>query len=190
MTQWCREEGASPESNVVIELLGEDWTEEQIGSTDIVLRQTLSLDKKTWVIDVRPDREASCTHVLLEWKQGIPDRFRGSSMQLAEFHLIQSHTPDRCLASTSRVKATREEVPSMLSSVMIGPELFAAMGDFVSKLPKDTLTCSGSKYQKLRPFPGRNPVPTGEDNFEEWLDQATQALDEWNIPETLKKQRI
>ncbi|XP_077310067.1 paraneoplastic antigen Ma1 homolog [Lithobates pipiens] len=45
-------------------------------------------------------------------------------------------------------------------------------------------------YQKFRTFSGRNPLPTGEDHFEEWLNQATQALDEWGIPETHKKQKI
>lgn len=60
----------------------------------------------------------------------------------------------------------------------------------MSKLPWDTLTCSESEYQKLRPFSGRQPVPYREEDFEEWLEQATQVLDEWDIHETHKNLRI
>uniref|UniRef100_A0A8C5MHV4 CCHC-type domain-containing protein n=1 Tax=Leptobrachium leishanense TaxID=445787 RepID=A0A8C5MHV4_9ANUR len=38
---------------------------------------------------------------------------------------------------------------------------------------------------------GRNvPTLAGEETFEEWVEQAMQALDEWDVPEAQKKQRI
>ncbi|XP_039597120.1 paraneoplastic antigen Ma2 homolog [Polypterus senegalus] len=45
-------------------------------------------------------------------------------------------------------------------------------------------------YRKLRFFSGNLPVPSGEEAFETWIDQATQALGEWEAPDPIKRQRI
>ncbi|XP_040180256.1 paraneoplastic antigen Ma1 homolog [Rana temporaria] len=187
--QWCEEEGTHSESSVVIELPGEAWAEEQISQAV----KTLSLDRKAWVIAVKTDRVTSGTYALLECKQGIPENFKGASVQWAnktELCVIHMKVPEEGPTSSSQAESNKEEVPSPSPLATIGPELFAALGDFVSKCQRDPPTYSATGYRKLRVFSGRQPVPTGEDSFEEWLDQATQALDEWDIPETQKKQRI
>ncbi|XP_073470206.1 paraneoplastic antigen Ma1 homolog [Aquarana catesbeiana] len=187
--QWCEVEGVRSESSVVIELPGEAWAEEQISQAV----KTLSPDRKAWVMAVKTDHGTSRTYALLEWKRGVPESFKGASVQLTnktELCIIHLKVPDEGPTSSSQAKSTTEEVPSPSPLAMTGPDFFTAMGDFVAKCQRDTPTCSESGYQKLRTFSERQPVPTGEDNFEEWLDQATQALDEWDIPETHKKQRI
>ncbi|XP_040210406.1 paraneoplastic antigen Ma1 homolog [Rana temporaria] len=187
--QWCEEEGARSESSMVIELPGEAWAEEQISQAV----KTLSLDRKAWVIVVKTDRGISRTYGQLEWKQGIPENFKGASVKLGnetELCVIHLKVPEEDPTSSSQAESNKEEVPSLSPLATIGPELFAALGDFVSKCQRDPPTYSAIGYRKLSVFSGRQPVPTGEDSFEEWLDQATQALDKLDIPETHKKQKI
>ena len=56
-TRWCKEENASPDACLVIEIKREAWTEEKLTP---VLR-VLSPDKKPWVIDVKTDTLNLCT---------------------------------------------------------------------------------------------------------------------------------
>uniref|UniRef100_A0A8C5PN86 CCHC-type domain-containing protein n=1 Tax=Leptobrachium leishanense TaxID=445787 RepID=A0A8C5PN86_9ANUR len=44
--------------------------------------------------------------------------------------------------------------------------------------------------QFIQNFTGNVPTLAGEETFEEWVEQVMQALDEWDIPEAQKKQRI
>ncbi|XP_073469090.1 paraneoplastic antigen Ma1 homolog [Aquarana catesbeiana] len=186
--QWC-EEGARSVSSMVIDLPGEAWAVEQI--TQAV--KTLSPDRKVWVIAVKTDSGTSRTYALLEWKQGIPESFKGTSIQLAnktELGIIHLKVPDVGPTSSRQAESTTEEVlpPSPLAT--IGPEIFTARGEFVSKLQKGNPVCSGAGYRKLRIFSGEQPVPTGEEEYEVWMEQAMQALEEWDLPEAQKKQCI
>ncbi|XP_051954463.1 paraneoplastic antigen Ma1 homolog [Xyrauchen texanus] len=45
-------------------------------------------------------------------------------------------------------------------------------------------------YRKLRVFSGLQPVPSGEDDYDSWMEQATQMVSEWQCAESTKKQRI
>uniref|UniRef100_A0A8C5PZ71 Paraneoplastic antigen Ma-like C-terminal domain-containing protein n=1 Tax=Leptobrachium leishanense TaxID=445787 RepID=A0A8C5PZ71_9ANUR len=45
-------------------------------------------------------------------------------------------------------------------------------------------------YRKLRFYSGKVPVPTGEEDFETWIDQAVQAVEEWEVADTVKRQRL
>lgn len=76
------------------------------------------------------------------------------------------------------------------SQVSVGSEVLDALGSLVEKCMRSSRLHTGTEYRKLRFFSGRQPTPSGEDDFEEWMEQATQALDEWDVPETQKKQRI
>ena len=69
-------------------------------------------------------------------------------------------------------------------------ELCAVLEEIIAQCKKDTPDCLTTGYRRLRPFSGRHPVPSSEDGFEEWMDHAVQALEEWGIPEKNKKQRI
>eukprot|EP00079_Xenopus_tropicalis_P033493 XP_017947264.1 PREDICTED: uncharacterized protein LOC108645831 [Xenopus tropicalis] len=82
------------------------------------------------------------------------------------------------------------EVEVSLPSNAIGPEVLNALGSLVEKCLKPTQPFTGFGYRKLRFFSGKQPTPQGEEDFESWMDQASQAVEEWDIPETQKKQRI
>uniref|UniRef100_A0A8C5QHI3 CCHC-type domain-containing protein n=1 Tax=Leptobrachium leishanense TaxID=445787 RepID=A0A8C5QHI3_9ANUR len=42
----------------------------------------------------------------------------------------------------------------------------------------------------LRFYSGKVPVPAGEEDFETWIDQAVQAMEEWEVADTVKRQRL
>uniref|UniRef100_A0A8C5PLN1 CCHC-type domain-containing protein n=1 Tax=Leptobrachium leishanense TaxID=445787 RepID=A0A8C5PLN1_9ANUR len=37
---------------------------------------------------------------------------------------------------------------------------------------------------------GKVPVPAGEEDFDTWIDQAVQAVEEWEVSDTVKRQRL
>lgn len=145
----------------------------------------MSIKQKVWVIGVRAGPGNSCTYALLECKQGIPNHLQGISVQLAnkmESCLIQLKTQ-----GSSQAEHAEDESRSTAPLATIGPEFFAALGDFVSKCQKNIILYLGTGYRNLRFSSGKHP--TGEDSFEEWLGQATQALDNLDNPEIQKKNR-
>uniref|UniRef100_A0A8C5MZ75 CCHC-type domain-containing protein n=1 Tax=Leptobrachium leishanense TaxID=445787 RepID=A0A8C5MZ75_9ANUR len=73
---------------------------------------------------------------------------------------------------------------------MIGPEFIVAIGDLLAKCQRTSPPHTNFGYRRLRYFTGNVPTPAGEETFEEWVEQAMQALDEWDVPEAQKKQRI
>ncbi|XP_073470220.1 paraneoplastic antigen Ma1 homolog [Aquarana catesbeiana] len=189
VVQWCEAEGARSEASVAIELPGEDWEEKHV--KEVV--QALSPDRKAWVIAVRPDYGTSRTYALLEWRRGVPENFQGNSVKLsdrAKFCLTHLERPGGSPSSSTQVKSVKAKVPTRSRLTIVEPELFTALGNFVAKCQKDNPTYPGNAYHKLNISFGRQPVPPEEGNFEEWLEQTTQALDEWDVPEAHKKQRI
>uniref|UniRef100_A0A8C5QFR0 CCHC-type domain-containing protein n=1 Tax=Leptobrachium leishanense TaxID=445787 RepID=A0A8C5QFR0_9ANUR len=73
---------------------------------------------------------------------------------------------------------------------MIGPEFIVAIRDLLAKCQRTSPPHTNFGYRRLRNFTGNVPTPAGEETFEEWVEQAMQALNEWDIPEAQKKQRI
>uniref|UniRef100_A0A8C5QEM1 CCHC-type domain-containing protein n=1 Tax=Leptobrachium leishanense TaxID=445787 RepID=A0A8C5QEM1_9ANUR len=92
------------------------------------------------------------------------------------------------LPSASRGDPSSVPAPSPLA--MIGPEFIVAIGDLLAKCQRTSPPHTNFGYRRLRNFTGNVPTPAGEETFEEWVEQAMQALDEWDIPEAQKKQRI
>ncbi|XP_073485034.1 paraneoplastic antigen Ma2-like [Aquarana catesbeiana] len=189
VVQWCEAEGIHSEASVAIELPGDDWKEEHV--KEVV--QALSPERKAWVIAMRPDYGTSRTYALLEWRKGVPENFQGNSVKLSDrtkFCVMHPKRPGENPTKSTQVKSVKVKVPSRSRLTTIEPELFTALGNFVAKCQKGNLTYPGNAYQKLSIFSGRQPVPPEENSFEEWLEQTTQALDEWDVPEMHKKQRI
>uniref|UniRef100_K7FJJ0 Paraneoplastic antigen Ma-like C-terminal domain-containing protein n=1 Tax=Pelodiscus sinensis TaxID=13735 RepID=K7FJJ0_PELSI len=48
----------------------------------------------------------------------------------------------------------------------------------------------GVGYRKLRFFFGIQPTPVGEDDFESWMDQSVQMMEEWKCSDTIKRQQL
>lgn len=62
-----------------------------------------------------------------------------------------------------------------------------------SLTPIHTLTgnyCVEAGYKKLHLFSGIQTVPEGEEEYETWMEQAVQAIEEWDVSDAQKKQRV
>lgn len=186
--KWCEEQNGRLEYCVVMSLAGAAWTEEQIHKAVVALVP----GQRMSVVDMKTDQGDSQTLVLLEWRRGIPICFQGPSLKLTndvEAQLIQPSMLEARPGGSDQ-ESTAGGAMSQMPATVIGPEILNALGGLVEKCLKSTVPYTGFGYRKLRPFSGKPPVAAGEDSFEEWLDQAMQALDEWDIPESQRKQRI
>ena len=192
--EWCKEENVIVENGLVVEIKGEAWTEEKL----LPVLRALSTDRKFWVIDIKTDTTAPHTYALCEWRKGVPDYFNGNSVKTidqTELFLIHPGVPIAGPSSTtpgvsSQEKGVQEGHPESSPLSTFSSELCAVLGEIVAKCSRDSSSYLMTGYRKLRTFSGKQPVPSAEDGFEEWLDTATQALEEWEVPEQHKKQRI
>ncbi|XP_040207581.1 paraneoplastic antigen Ma2 homolog [Rana temporaria] len=189
ITKWCKEENASPDACLVVEIKGKVWNEKELAS----VLKTLSPGRKPWVIDVKTNPQVPHTYALCEWKKGIPDQFKGLSVKAAVQTVLFLIRPDLSrggTTSTSQATPSSSVGSKSLSLASLNPELCAVLGEIIGKCKNDPAHYVMAGYRKLRVFSGRQPVPSAEDGFEEWLDCATQALEEWEVPKAQKKQRV
>lgn len=45
-------------------------------------------------------------------------------------------------------------------------------------------------YHKLQSFSGKVPTFSGEDDFDTWIDKAIPAVEEWDVADVVKRQRV
>ncbi|XP_040210458.1 paraneoplastic antigen Ma1 homolog [Rana temporaria] len=189
--KWCKEDNVTLKNGLVVEIKGKVWTEERL----LPVLRTLSADRKLWIIDMRTDSTSPHTYALCEWKTELPDNFKGTSVKIpGSVELFLTHPAEEQGGPTSSsapapggVKERKKEESDPTPLKTLGPDLRAV---FVAQCKKDSPDYLITGYRKLRTFSGRQPVPSSKDEFEECLDHATQALEEWEIPEKHKKQRI
>ncbi|XP_060758550.1 paraneoplastic antigen Ma1 homolog [Neoarius graeffei] len=67
-------------------------------------------------------------------------------------------------------------------------ELVHAIGQLVDRCSQASVDAPG--YRKLRLFSGLRPVPAGEEEYEVWMEQATQMVTEWQCSDSAKRQHI
>uniref|UniRef100_A0A8C5PD83 Paraneoplastic antigen Ma-like C-terminal domain-containing protein n=1 Tax=Leptobrachium leishanense TaxID=445787 RepID=A0A8C5PD83_9ANUR len=177
--EWCKAQGGQLELSVVMDIPVDTWAEEQIR----LAVAALAPDQQGFLADIKVNPETSHTYVLFEWRKGVPVCFQGVSIQLTddvEVRLIQPSKP----------RGDSANIPASSPLAMIRPEFIAAIGDLVVKCQRDNPSYISFGYRKLEKFSGNLPTPVGEETFEEWVEQAMQALDEWDVSEAQKKQRI
>uniref|UniRef100_A0A8C5LRX6 Paraneoplastic antigen Ma-like C-terminal domain-containing protein n=1 Tax=Leptobrachium leishanense TaxID=445787 RepID=A0A8C5LRX6_9ANUR len=115
--------------------------------------------------------------------KGVPVCFQGVGIQLTddvEVRLIQPSKP----------RGDSANIPASSPLAMIGPEFIAAIGDLVVKCQRAHPSYISFGYRKLEKFSGNLPTPAGEETFEEWVEQALQAVEEWEVADTVKRQRL
>lgn len=83
-------------------------------------------------------------------------------------------------------RAIVSESPSPKADVNM--ELVNAIGKLVDKC--NQVSADGPSYRKLRFFSGLKPVPPGEEEYDAWMEQATQMISEWQCTDAAKRQRI
>lgn len=105
----------------------------------------------------------------------------------------ESDFHSKLLALMQQEGKTLSDVKSIVSDAPgqnpdMNMDLVTAIGRLVDKCcqgPTD-----GPSYRKLRLFSGTKPVPAGEEEYDAWMEQATQMISEWQCSDAVKKQRI
>uniref|UniRef100_A0A8C5PNH0 CCHC-type domain-containing protein n=1 Tax=Leptobrachium leishanense TaxID=445787 RepID=A0A8C5PNH0_9ANUR len=178
--EWCGEHSSQLACCIVMDIPADTWAEDQIRQAVA----TLVPDHRGLILDIKKNPGTSHTHVLLEWRKGIPACFQGASVKLTgevEVQLIQPSTP----------RGDHENVPDVTPTTGFPPAtFFTTMGKLVETLAKNSTASPNYGYRKLRFYSGKVPVPTGEEDFETWIDQAVQAVEEWEVADTVKRQRL
>uniref|UniRef100_A0A8C5MAU1 CCHC-type domain-containing protein n=1 Tax=Leptobrachium leishanense TaxID=445787 RepID=A0A8C5MAU1_9ANUR len=177
--KWCEEHSSQLELCIVMDIPADTWAEDQIRQAVAALTP----DHRGLILDIEENPDTSHTYVLFEWRKGVPVCFQGASVKLTdevEVQLIQPSAP----------RGESASVPAPSPLAMIGPEFIVAIGDLLAKCQRTSPPHTNFSYRRLRNFTGNVPTPAGEETFEEWVEQAMQALDEWDVPEAQKKQRI
>uniref|UniRef100_K7FSR5 Paraneoplastic antigen Ma-like C-terminal domain-containing protein n=1 Tax=Pelodiscus sinensis TaxID=13735 RepID=K7FSR5_PELSI len=77
--------------------------------------------------------------------------------------------------------------PASMPSAVTNEGLIAALGKMMERYTPPSYERVG--YRKLRFFSGIQPTPVGEDDFESWMDQAVQMMEE-QCSDTMKRQRL
>ncbi|XP_040198406.1 paraneoplastic antigen Ma2 homolog [Rana temporaria] len=189
--EWCKEQNGQLGLSIVMDIPADKWTEEQIRQAVT----TLAPDQKVFVIDTKIDQKVSHTYALLEWKKGVPTCFQGDSIQLAgevKARLFPLLTSASCLEGPSQTMSDTVEVTTTSVPTTNYPpaSFFMDIGKLVESIRKMSSPSVNYGYRKLRISSGVQPVPPGEEEYETWMEQAMQALEEWDVPEAQKKQRI
>lgn len=140
-------------------------------------------DQRAYIGDVRAKFTLDCVRVLMEWQDDISACFQEKEVHLAEgvnaqVILLQSEGDaeqasgrDKGLAGTDSCGA---RAPSH--------SLYADMSLLVESLVKNGSATANQGYRRLCFFSGQIPIPQGEEEFETWRSQATQAVEVWSVP--------
>uniref|UniRef100_A0A8C5QCF2 CCHC-type domain-containing protein n=1 Tax=Leptobrachium leishanense TaxID=445787 RepID=A0A8C5QCF2_9ANUR len=177
--KWCEEHNSQIELSIVMDIPADTWAEDQIRRAVAALTP----EHRGLILDIKTNPDTSHTYVLFEWRKGVPVCFQGASVKLTdevEVQLIQPSAP----------RGEPANVPAPSPLAMIRPEFIVAIRNLLAKCQRTSPPHTNFGYRRLRNFTGNVPTSAGEQTFEEWVEQAMQALDEWDVPEAQKKQRI
>ncbi|XP_068111746.1 paraneoplastic antigen Ma1 homolog [Hyperolius riggenbachi] len=180
--RWCENHQAAVGHCLVLELPGSDWTDAQIRE----VAEKLPISGRGFLLDSTTDSSGPTQFALLEWKTHVPHDKMPTTLTTPGGQLVQVTIPK----GAAEVMGPLSEPANDQGKNSIGPEVLKALGNLLTKCKSpDNLQASWG-YRKLRLFSGKVPTPPGEEDFEAWMDQATQVLEEWDVPEMSKKQRI
>uniref|UniRef100_A0A8C5QUL1 Paraneoplastic antigen Ma-like C-terminal domain-containing protein n=1 Tax=Leptobrachium leishanense TaxID=445787 RepID=A0A8C5QUL1_9ANUR len=164
--EWCKGQNSQLGLSVAMDIPADtSWAEDQICRA---------------VAALTPDHRG--------WRNDVPVCFQGASVKLAddvEVRLVQPSAPcgDPANVPTASPTTSSHRVPDTTSTLVTGfppVALFTAMGKLVETLAQNSLWF----------YSGKVPVPAGEEDFETWIVQAVQAVEEWEVADTVKRQRL
>ncbi|XP_041420053.1 paraneoplastic antigen Ma1 homolog [Xenopus laevis] len=200
LLEWCQDRQANPTYCLALIIAEANLNSRQIYQ----LMDEMSPFGRCLIVDRKTDNKDVKTCVLLQMEDPInPDDvpfMMTFGSEKYQCNLVLPASPVSVITSDGDVEhpaAGNKEVnnPSLAAnpcgpSAAIGADILTALGNLVEKCVRPIQPHSGFGYRKLHFFSGKQPTPEGEDDFEAWMDQATQALEEWDVPESQKKQRI
>uniref|UniRef100_A0A3B1JFJ8 CCHC-type domain-containing protein n=1 Tax=Astyanax mexicanus TaxID=7994 RepID=A0A3B1JFJ8_ASTMX len=118
------------------------------------------------------------------WKVIISDEFSNSADGFDEklFRLLKEEGKTLGDISTLHAKSTPQVQVSSPESII------RAVSDLLEKTAKPH--SESHAYKRLRIFSGTSPTPAGEENLENWLEQAKLMVEESNCSDGEKRRRI
>ncbi|XP_049418426.1 paraneoplastic antigen Ma1 homolog [Epinephelus fuscoguttatus] len=182
---------------------------DEVDDTIVKVLDTVKVFGRTRICGRRGDTTGLKLFILVETRSDIdPDsvpREIGIDGEAGPWtvHLVQSccrvvARPDadfqaRLLALLHQEGKTLEDIRSIVSDEPppkpdLNTDLVNAIGRLVDKCCQGP--ADGPGYRKLRLFSGLKPVPAGEEEYDAWMEQATQMISEWQCSDAAKKQRI
>lgn len=201
--EWSREVNISLSHAIVLSNVPIDVVDDTI----VKVLDTVKVFGRTKICGRRGDTTGLKLFILVETRTDIdPDSVPpeiGIEGEAGPWtvHLVQSlvvQGPDadfqsKLLALLHQEGKTLEDIRSIVPE---GPppksdlntDLVNAIGRLVDKCCQGP--ADGLGYRKLRLFSGLKPVPPGEEEYDAWMEQATQMISEWQCSDAAKKQRI
>ncbi|XP_069829025.1 paraneoplastic antigen Ma2-like [Dendropsophus ebraccatus] len=149
-----------------------------------IMDETLS-DSRCFIRGLKQDQSGNTMRVLLELDCPVANVVMPSNLEVGnEKYKVEIVVP----AEEQPIQLASQPSTQTTTTATIGPEFLNALGELVEKCAKSGH--STARYKRLPMFSGTQPLPSDEESFEAWMEQALQGLDEWEVSEALKRQRI
>lgn len=195
---WCRGEGIDPDYAIMVSGISED--------TDVsTIEETMHTVKALGRVRVRGrmyNNESQSLIVLCECREKVhAERIprdvlpaEGSDPWILRVRKAESNASDVREENYVPPESTEQSEesgdihsPNVLNAST--PEsIIRAVGDLLAKTTK--ASGDSSSFRRLRTFSGVIPTPAGEDNLENWMEQAMLMVEECDRSEKEKKLRI
>ncbi|XP_052002485.1 paraneoplastic antigen Ma1 homolog [Xyrauchen texanus] len=198
LKSWCRGEGIDPDYAIIVSRIPEE--------TDVSkIEDTMHSIKALGRVRVRGrmySQESQSLIVLCECREKVhgrrlpldvlpvdgsdpwilsADRMEGNVLDVERESFV---APDE---SELREEHQESSLPNLLNAST--PEsIIRAVGELLAKTTK--ISSDSSSFRRLRTFSGITPIPAGEDNLENWMEQAMLMVEESDRSEKEKKLRI
>ncbi|XP_051987764.1 paraneoplastic antigen Ma1 homolog [Xyrauchen texanus] len=198
LKSWCRGEGIDPDYAIIVSRIPEE--------TDVSkIEDTMHSIKALGRVRVRGrmySQESQSLIVLCECREKVhgirlpldvlpvdgsdpwnlsADRMEGNVLDGERESFV---APDE---SELREEHQESSLPNLLNAST--PEsIIRAVGELLAKTTK--ISSDSSSFRRLRTFSGITPIPAGEDNLENWMEQAMLMVEESDRSEKEKKLRI
>ncbi|XP_076862378.1 paraneoplastic antigen Ma1 homolog [Brachyhypopomus gauderio] len=204
--EWCKQEDIQPFNAIVLGKV-------PIGISDVVIAkvlETLKVFGRTRQRGRRRDTSGKSEFILVESnivldshntppEVGIEGEIGPWDVHLVSSLVASSPSSDDDVFYTKLRTLLEQEGKSIEDVVAcarvnqppkadLNAELVNAIGKLVDKCGQ--VSADGVSYRKLRLFSEARPVPPGEEDYEVWMEQATQMVSEWQCNEAVKKQRL
>ncbi|XP_059932196.1 paraneoplastic antigen Ma1 homolog [Gadus macrocephalus] len=207
--EWSLQQTANPSRTILLSNVPIHTSKETL---DKVL-DTVKVFGRTRIVDRRGDSTGTKLFILVETRLDLdPDSvplevgLEGEAGPWA-VHIVESLAtlnvaPEEDTFRTKLMSLLQEEGKSMedfqaivaenrVPKTDVNMDLVTAIGELVDKCNQVSTEASCSlSYRKLRLFSGLKPVPPGEEEYEAWMEQATQMISEWQCTDSAKRQRI
>lgn len=198
LKSWCRGEGIDPDYAIIVSGIPEETEVSKI-------EETLESIKALGRVRVRGrmyNQEAQSLIVLCECREKV-------NAERLPLDVLPADGSDPWILTANRMEGTaldgggeslvspdksgqREEHPESSSPNLLNastPEsIIRAVGDLLAKTTK--MSSDSSSFRRLRTFSGIPPTLAGEDNLENWMEQAMLMVEESDRSEKEKKLRI